>query len=143
MVLTNRLLLTAWSLLWLQFHHSVQAEDSYFNPSQEKVQVMREAVATINSIIDRELQRQGQTYNSGLNDFLFARRVFIDLAGTIPTYEEIVEFANDKTPGKRTFLINKILASGEYSSHNYNYFANLLRIQSVTEEQGIRSIPFI
>ena len=101
-----------------------------FNPSKEKVGIMRTSVRTINAVIDRKLAEEKLTYNSGLNDFLFARRVYVDLTGTIPTYEELVHFANDKRPSKRTYLINRLLASEGYVSHTFNYFADLLRVQT-------------
>ena len=76
---------------------------------QGKVGIMRTSVRTINAVIDRKLAEEKLTYNSGLNDFLFARRVYVDLTGTIPTYEELVHFVNDKRPSKRTYLINRPL----------------------------------
>ena len=105
-------------------------EPAPFNPSKEKVGVMRTSVRAIDAVIDRKLAEEKLTYNSGLNDFLFARRVFVDLTGTIPTYEELVHFVNDKRPSKRTYLINRLLASEGYVSHTFNYFADLLRIQT-------------
>ena len=105
-------------------------EPAPFNPSKEKVGVMRTSVRAIDAVIDRKLAEEKLTYNSGLNDFLFARRVFVDLTGTIPTYEELVHFVNDKRPSKRTYLINRLLASEGYVSLTFNYFADLLRIQT-------------
>ena len=109
-----------------------------FNPSKEKVAIMRVAVQQINRAIEDEQKKQKLTYFVELNDFLFARRIYVDLTGTIPTYEELVNFVNQKNPHKRTYLINQLLASEGYVSHNYNYFADLLRIQ--TKMQGGESI---
>ena len=95
---------------------------------------MRVAVQRINLAIEQKLLEKNLTYNSGLNDFLFARRIYVDLTGTIPSYEELVTFVNSSNPNKRTYLINQLLASEGYVSHNYNYFADLLRIQ--TKMQG-------
>ncbi len=116
--------------------HSQRTAPAAFNPSEEKVSIMRIAVQRINQAIEQKLKERKLTYNSGLNDFLFARRVYVDLAGTIPTYEELVIFVNSSNPNKRTYLINQLLASEGYVSHTYNYFADLLRIQ--TKMQGTK-----
>jgi hypothetical protein len=106
--------------------HSVRIPPAPFNPSKEKVAIMRVAVQRINQAIEQKLIEKNLNYNSGLNDFLFARRVYVDLTGTIPSYEELVTFVNRSVPNKRTYLINQLLASEGYVSHNYNYFADLL-----------------
>ena len=113
-----------------------------FNPSKEKVEIMRMGVQKINEIIDKKLLQQQKGYNPRLNDFLYARRIFIDLTGTIPTYKELVNFVNQKNKNKRTFLINKLLESEGYVSHTYNYFADLLRIQTKIPGQKTYSALF-
>lgn len=113
-----------------------------FNPPKEKVEIMRLAVQRINQAIEGKLIEQNLNYNTKLNDFLFARRVFVDLTGTIPTYEELVTFVNDERANKRTYLINQLLNSEGYVSHNYNYFADLLRIQTKIQGQKINSALF-
>ena len=121
---------TSVFLFWVSFASAQRAQPAPFNPSNEKVGIMRSSVKAINDRIDRVLAREKLPYNPTLNDFLFARRVYVDLTGTIPTYEQLVHFANDKRPSKRTYLINKLLASEGYVSHTFNYFADLLRIQT-------------
>ena len=109
---------------------SARPEPAPFNPSQEKVGIMRTSVQIINAVIERKLAEENLTYNTSLNDFLFARRVYVDLTGTIPTYEQLVHFVNDERSSKRTYLVNRLLASEGYVSHTFNYFADLLRIQT-------------
>jgi hypothetical protein len=122
--------------------HSVRIPPAPFNPSKEKVAIMRVAVQRINQAIEQKLIEKNLNYNSGLNDFLFARRVYVDLTGTIPSYEELVTFVNRSVPNKRTYLINQLLASEGYVSHNYNYFADLLRIQTKMQGGKINSALF-
>lgn len=119
------LLLFCTTLAW-----AARPEPAPFNPSKEKVGIMRTSVQAINAVIDRKLVEEKLTYNSALNDFLFARRVYVDVTGTIPTYEELVHFVNDDRRSKRTYLVNRLLASEGYVSHTFNYFADLLRIQT-------------
>ncbi|MBL8866787.1 MAG: DUF1549 domain-containing protein, partial [Planctomycetia bacterium] len=47
-------------------------------------------------------------------DLEFMRRAFIDLIGRIPSYEEAVDFDQDKAAGKRARLINRLLYAKEY-----------------------------
>ena len=58
------------------------------------------------------------------------RRVYLDVSGRIPTYEEAVAFLDSQDPDKRSKLIDKLLDSEGYVSHNFNYWADLLRPQS-------------
>ena len=122
--------------------YSVRTPPAPFNPSKEKVAIMRVAVQRINQAVEQKLIEKNLNYNSGLNDFLFARRVYVDLTGTIPSYEELVTFVNRSVPNKRTYLINQLLASEGYVSHNYNYFADLLRIQTKMQGGKINSALF-
>ena len=126
----HRTSLIGFFLFWVSFASAQRVQPAPFNPSNEKVGIMRSSVKAINDRINRVLAREKLPYNPTLNDFLFARRVYVDLTGTIPTYEQLVHFANDKRPSKRTYLINKLLASEGYVSHTFNYFADLLRIQT-------------
>lgn len=124
------------------FFYEVNAQVAPFNPDKDKVQIMRVAVTRINLAVEDKLKSKNTTYNTKLNDFIYARRVFVDLTGTIPTYEELVHFINDESSNKRTFLINHLLASEGYVSSSYNYFADLLRIQTKIPGEKINSALF-
>lgn len=47
-------------------------------------------------------------------DLEFMRRVFIDLIGRIPSYEEAVDFDQDKGANKRARLVNRLLYAKDY-----------------------------
>ena len=128
--------------LYSHFFWTIYAQPAAFNPSKEKVQIMRVAVQRINWAIEEKLKGENLVYNTELNDFMFARRVFVDLTGTIPTYEDLVQFINDESASKRSFLINRLLASEGYVSTSYNYFADLLRIQTKMPGEKINSALF-
>ena len=63
-----------------------------------------------------------------LDDGQFVRRIHLELAGRIPTYEEAVMFLRDTASDKRDLLIERLLASPDYVSHFYNYWADVLRL---------------
>ncbi|MCP4849678.1 MAG: DUF1549 domain-containing protein, partial [Verrucomicrobiaceae bacterium] len=58
-------------------------------PSDE---LINEATARINAAVDVGLEKTKITYNVGLNDHLFVRRIYTDLAGRIPTRDEVQKF---------------------------------------------------
>lgn len=49
------------------------------------------------------------------SDSVFLRRVYLDLVGMIPTYEETTAFLGDTDPKKRELLIDKLLADPRYA----------------------------
>lgn len=48
------------------------------------------------------------------DDTVFVRRAFLDVIGTLPTPEEVRQFLNDDTEGKRDRLIESLLARPEF-----------------------------
>ena len=47
----------------------------------------------------------------------FLRRVYLDLVGVIPTYDETVAFLADTATDKRAKLIDKLLEDPRYAQH--------------------------
>lgn len=52
----------------------------------------------------------------------FLRRIFLDLTGMVPSVKQTREFLKDTSPDKRAKLIDKLLASPEYSHHMQHVF---------------------
>jgi hypothetical protein len=50
-------------------------------------------------------------------DAAFLRRVYLDLAGVVPTHDEALQFLNDSDAGKRTKLIDRLLADPRFATH--------------------------
>ena len=50
-------------------------------------------------------------------DAEFLRRVYLDLLGVIPTYEEAIAFLDDDSSGKRERLIDKLLEDERFFNH--------------------------
>jgi len=108
-----------------------------------KAELVALAVRRINAAVENGLKEQDLKYNGGLNDHMFLRRIYLDLAGRIPKYKEARDFLNSRSPQKRQELITKLLSSVDYTSHNYNYFAEQLRIQSRFPGTVLRNDTFI
>lgn len=64
--------------------------------------------------------------SSRADDAEWVRRVYLDLAGRIPTPEEAQEFFQDTSPGKRTELIDRLLESRDFAGSFASVWTNLL-----------------
>jgi hypothetical protein len=51
------------------------------------------------------------------DDATFIRRVYLDLCGVIPTYEEAIAFVKDAAADKREKLIDRLLADPRFATH--------------------------
>jgi len=54
------------------------------------------------------------------DDAEFLRRVYLDLAGTIPSVSEVRDFLDDRSPDKRRRVIDRLLEGPEYAAHFTN-----------------------
>lgn len=78
------------------------------------------------------------------DDATFLRRVSLDLAGTLPTPEQVRAFAADKSRDKRAKLVDQLLASPEFTDYWTLQFADLLqnrkeRDHDVRGAKGVRA----
>jgi hypothetical protein len=75
----------------------------------------------LREVIDAEVaaawQKQNVTPAKPASDAEFLRRVYLDLAGSVPTWEEAAAFLDDKAADKRDRLIEKLLADPRYAQH--------------------------
>ena len=66
------------------------------------------AAAQIDNLLAQNLVKAGITsFNEPLPDDLFARRVYLDILGRIPTRKEFMAFAESPRPNKRQELIDE------------------------------------
>ncbi|MEM7143942.1 MAG: DUF1549 domain-containing protein [Verrucomicrobiota bacterium] len=70
------------------------------------------------------------------DDATFVRRIYLDLAGRIPTAEESQAFLKSKDPAKRTKLIDQLLDSDGYLAHHFNYWSDILRVKTLLSGAG-------
>ena len=92
----------------------------------------RQEVGAAADAIDRLLEKHWQKHevsgSTPLNDAQFVRRIYLELAGRIPTFDETVPFLDSKSATKRADLIDDLLESPDYVSHTYNFWADILRL---------------
>ena len=96
--------------------------------------------ATAKQASDR---RTVPTPNPLLSDEQFVRRIYLDVVGRIPNYDEAKAFISDSSPTKRPKLIHTLLDDKGYASHMYNYFAEMLRVKDRLEQDNLRGVPYI
>ena len=91
------------------------------------VDQIKSASLWVDRTVGGALLKNGIQPNKQTDDFVFVRRVYLDVAGRIPTDVEARDFLNDKDPEKRRKLIDQLLVSDGYRSHLFNWMADLLR----------------
>ena len=76
-----------------------------------------------NKLYDKKLEP-----NDISSDEVFLRRVYLDVAGRIPTLDEAKDFLDSEDPNRRMELIDQLLSSPDYVSNMYNFWADVLRL---------------
>lgn len=87
----------------------------------------------VDEYIDAQLQKADIKPEPPATDHVFLRRVYVDIIGRIPTYEEATAFLNSRSPMKRSELIDQLLDSEGYVSEHFNFWADVLRVQTNLE----------
>ncbi|XZE44205.1 DUF1549 domain-containing protein [Pirellulaceae bacterium SH467] len=59
------------------------------------------------------------------DELKWCRRVYLDLIGRIPSFEELGEFAKDKTPSKKLNLVQKLLNDDRYTEEYANHWGTV------------------
>ena len=88
---------------------------------------IKSASLWIDRTVGNRLIKSGLQPNKQTDDFVFVRRIYLDVVGRIPTDEEASIFLKNNDPEKRRKLIDKLLISDGYRSHLFNWMADLLR----------------
>lgn len=91
---------------------------------------VQKAATEIDTLLAAHWKDAGVNGNAPISDEVFVRRVYLDLAGRIPTSAEALAFLQSSTPDKRAALIETLLAQESYVSNFYNIWADILRYKS-------------
>ena len=82
----------------------------------------------VDGLIDTYFAQRGLTWPAPVDDRTFARRVWLDTIGLLPPAEQLDAFVQDQNPGKRTRLIERLLADDRsYADHWITFWNDLLR----------------
>ena len=94
--------------------------------------------------IDREMEMCKP--NNMTNDNQVLRRIYLDIAGRIPTFEEAEKFLTSRSAAKRAELIDELLDSPAFAMRMYNYYSDLFRIRDGVTMMGngdLKADPYI
>lgn len=105
-------------------------------------QAVRQAAAKIDLLIATLHRANGVTPTEQLDDDLFCRRAYLQIAGRIPRLEEINRFMTSEDEDRRQKLIDRLLSSNDYVSSMFNFWSNLLRLQDHPVNNNMLAQPF-
>ena len=91
---------------------------------------VKKAAKEIDALVEDGLKKHDLKPNAEINDETFVRRAYLDIAGRIPTIEEAETFHGSTDDRKRAQLIGDLLDSDGAVSHGYNFWADVLRINT-------------
>ncbi len=94
--------------------------------------------AQVDALLDASFVEQDVTPTRTARDEDFLRRVALDLAGRIPSPQELAEFQKAAETDKRTVLIDKLLESEDYSKTWASYWREVV-FSRATEAKSRRS----
>ncbi len=72
---------------------------------------------------------------------ILMRRTYLNIVGRIPSFSEAMKYLKKRGTNKHEELVDTLLASEGYVSHSFNFFADMLRVQ--TALQGTAGIPYV
>ena len=108
-------------------------------PSRKSIQQISDK---IDALVKEHLSSEGLKRNKRTKDSVFVRRVYLDIIGRIPSFEETQAFLTSKNKSKREDLIDELLDSYGRTSRQFNSWADLLRITS-RMGNGLSGQPYI
>ncbi|MBI5773203.1 MAG: DUF1553 domain-containing protein [Verrucomicrobia bacterium] len=82
----------------------------------------------VDGLLDAYLAKNKIKWAKPVDDRTFARRVWLDALGILPPTTELENFLADKSPDKRTQLVQRLLASNQaYAEHWLTFWNDMLR----------------
>ncbi|MCC7377129.1 MAG: DUF1549 domain-containing protein [Verrucomicrobiales bacterium] len=125
-------LLRAWvdqQLPWTSGVTFAREPHRNFKPHRPELPVAsNEARGPLDRLVWDYFRRHGVSPGSPVDDRTFARRVFLDVVGLLPTPAELSAFVADANPDKRERLVSRLLQdTPRYSQHWLTFWNDLLR----------------
>ena len=91
------------------------------------------AAEQIDSLINQSIRKKGLPIPEATNDEKYLRRIYLTVAGRIPSLEEIIRYKKNRSPYKREIIAQQLINSDGYRSSMTNYFFDLLRVNEKFE----------
>jgi hypothetical protein len=99
----------------------------------------------LDRLVAKYLAARKVSQPAAVSDATFARRLYLDVWGLLPTPEQLEAFVTDPAPGKRATLVSTLLADDEkYAEHWMSFWNDVLRnedgVTYFSETAGRKSI---
>ena len=111
---------------WTKFSHRQPATNLNGAPLRRTDAAL--VARQIDAMVAHFHETHGTRLNAPIDDETFLRRVYLDVAGRIPSLVESTRFLADTAPDKRSRLIETLLDSEGFVSHMFNWKADQLRL---------------
>ena len=105
-------------------------------PANAEIKNTKARSKQVDKLVDKLLAEQELKAHKPISDEQFVRRIYLAAVGRIPSGPEAAEFLESKDKNKRDQLIDKLLESEGYVSHFYNYWADILRLNTRLGRSG-------
>lgn len=96
---------------------------------------VRTAAAEIDALIQSHWLEHGVSPSRPLTDEQFLRRIYLEVGGRIPDFDDARRFLANRSENRRADLIDDLLESPDYVSHFYNFWADILRLTERPQRQ--------
>ena len=90
----------------------------------------------INALLSEYHAKNKVTPNPLGDDSVFVRRAYLNIIGRIPTASETIQYIESKDIRKKQKLITSLIGSEGYVSHQYNWWADILRVNTRMQGQS-------
>jgi hypothetical protein len=100
-----------------------------------------ELTRIIDQEINKRIKAEGAKSAGQCDDAEFVRRVYLDLAGTIPTASRVTAFLNSKETDKRAKLIDELLADKRFGTNLAEIWSNQM-IPHESNNRFLQQKPF-
>ena len=140
-------------LITLQFTLYAALTEDKFSPA-----IIQAEAEAIDKILKSTYQKRKVKIPAKIDEAALVRRLYLSLAGRIPTFEEINSYLSNTSDQKKSQLIEELTESTGYDSNMFNWWADLLRLKSRmrggnqiqagqlynhwVKEQVVQNVPF-
>ena len=84
----------------------------------------------VDELVNEKLKKLRIAPSGLCTDETFLRRIYLDLTGTLPTFDEYTRFMSNADPEKRNKLIDELVARKEFTEIWVGYWAEWLMVRS-------------
>lgn len=100
--------------------------------------------AQIDAVLDKQYAAIQVQPNSVINDDTFVRRAYLTIIGRAPTVQEYDSFTAAQMPDKRNKLIQYLVSHPGYTSNQFNFWADILRLRErIAAVNNLNGAPYI